>query len=286
MTACCSHHLTAEKAPKKQTRREALARSRQRQMVRLEKLMQPKVAKVLRGIYREVAARVADGMRPIPDDYRLRWARRLFEAQIKDGAVSAWIGWDVGSRILGTMAPGKTAKADDAFIGIGAEDAFLTSPTTEQVTEYFQRYAGSQAQTQAERINVIFERVKMSEYVNPETGERIMQGLNPGEIARELRREFVDMDAVYSRMIARTGVAYAHNAGAEGRYEEVGVTKKQWYATEDELTCEVCGELHETILPIGEDFESGVANLGSVAHPPIHNNCRCTILPVVELERN
>lgn len=82
-----------------------------------------------------------------------------------------------------------------------------------------------------------------------------------------------------SRTIARTEVLSAAN---EGKYQGLvqaqsqgllgeGATKV-WIAADDAE--ENCADLDGTEVGLHEDFSS---ELGDVAHPPLHPNCRCTI---------
>jgi hypothetical protein len=256
-------------------------------MMTAEKRMQPKVKKALNSIHAEAVARTARGEKPVPQDFQTEWAKRLYASQIVDGAAASLMGWTAGKKLV------KPTKA--AGVGIGAPDDFLTSPTTARVKRYFELSSEGQAQTQAAKIDRIFQRVKREEVVNPSTGEVTLRGLAPKEIARALASELTGMSGWESQMIARTGSIWAHNEGAEQSYKAAGLDAKQWYATADELTCEFCADLHQEIIEIDSDFipaggtleVDGVAlrapeNLG-VSHPPAHPSCRCVLLPVTGL---
>lgn len=101
-----------------------------------------------------------------------------------------------------------------------------------------------------------------------------------------------------AEMIARSETIRASNAGAMEAYRLAGITRKQWYAAEDERTCEFCGAMHGKIIETEQVFwnygdemtvtgeDGGVRSLvmsyEDVRHPPLHPDCRCTVLPVVE----
>jgi SPP1 gp7 family putative phage head morphogenesis protein len=78
-------------------------------------------------------------------------------------------------------------------------------------------------------------------------------------------------DPVRANRIARTEIISASNFGAVEGYKEVGVEKVEFYTAMDERTCELCDTYHEQIFGIGEGMT-----------PPLHPNCRCVLLPVVE----
>ena len=101
-----------------------------------------------------------------------------------------------------------------------------------------------------------------------------------------------------AQMIAQTETIRSSNAGAVMSYQKAGIEQKQWYTAQDDKVCEFCGEMHGKIVGTAENFW----NLGDVMKidvedkdpismtfgyedvhaPPLHVNCRCTILPVVD----
>jgi len=105
-----------------------------------------------------------------------------------------------------------------------------------------------------------------------------------------------------AEMIARSETIRASNAGAVEAFRQTGVVQKQWYTAKDQRVCEFCNEMHEKMVATNANFASkgdamtlNVVNPdGSVAQrtlrmdyedvgaPPLHPNCRCTVLPVVE----
>jgi Phage Mu protein F like protein len=86
-----------------------------------------------------------------------------------------------------------------------------------------------------------------------------------------------------SRMIARTEVLRASNDGLRSSWREAqrqglldGDTKKRWLVTPDDRLCELCAPLadHEPVL-LEETFDT---DLGPLQGPPLHPNCRCTLV--------
>lgn len=75
-------------------------------------------------------------------------------------------------------------------------------------------------------------------------------------------------------VIARTETARADVEGNLTGYRELGVTKKQWLTAPD--CCDECHEIDGMIVGIDEEFPGGVGG------PPLHPNCRCDVLPVIE----
>ena len=81
-------------------------------------------------------------------------------------------------------------------------------------------------------------------------------------------------------------------------YKQAGIEYKQWYTAQDGLVCGFCQEMHNKIVGVSENYwalgdtmnvdvpdEKPISMTFSyedVGEPPLHPNCRCTILPVVE----
>ena len=112
--------------------------------------------------------------------------------------------------------------------------------------------------------------------------ERLVETLNEGLLdcvitgkkTSELKQTLQERFGVSYRaadMLARTELAHIQTEAAKKRYEDYGVGKVQFWADPDERRCDECGKLHKTIYPIG-----------AAVPLPLHPNCRCTLLPVVE----
>lgn len=75
-------------------------------------------------------------------------------------------------------------------------------------------------------------------------------------------------------VIARTETARADVEGNMTGYRELGVEKKQWLTAPD--SCDECHEIDGLVVGIDDEFPGGVGG------PPLHPNCRCDVLPVIE----
>lgn len=102
-------------------------------------------------------------------------------------------------------------------------------------------------------------------------GDSIAQASRRLRDALGIRRG--DPKSLFARteMIARTEILRSSNQGALAVYEQ-NKDVLQGYtftATHDERTCPICGALD------GQNFEFGSDH----AQPPVHPNCRCTLVP-------
>jgi SPP1 gp7 family putative phage head morphogenesis protein len=80
---------------------------------------------------------------------------------------------------------------------------------------------------------------------------------------------FSENEKFRAERIARTETLTASNKGAVDRYQSEGIEEFEWLASPD--SCEECTPLDGKIFPV----DSG-------DQPPLHIQCRCSILPVVK----
>jgi SPP1 gp7 family putative phage head morphogenesis protein len=129
--------------------------------------------------------------------------------------------------------------------------------------------------------------------------DNLAEGVKLGEsipqLTKRVREVFDGMSRYRGERIARSEVIRASNFGANEMYKQSGVVDSvEWLVTNDDVTCEFCAPLDGKITPLGETFfddgdtirgaDGGTLNLDyeSIDHPPLHVNCRCTIIPVIK----
>lgn len=100
----------------------------------------------------------------------------------------------------------------------------------------------------------------------------LQQGKTVTEIAVNLHNFTGNSFNACHRLVRTETMHYLNEASRKG-YKDAGVQKVQFWAAEDERTCEICGAMHEKIFPIEK-----------APVLPLHPNCRCTWLPVLEEE--
>ncbi len=98
-----------------------------------------------------------------------------------------------------------------------------------------------------------------------------IQGKTTVEIAKELSLRLEKNFDVCLRLV-RTERMHYLNESSKKAYQDAGVKQLQYWAAEDERTCETCGNYHEEIM----EFEEAPIL-------PLHPNCRCTYIPVIEM---
>ncbi len=146
---------------------------------------------------------------------------------------------------------------------------------------------------------------KVSRAVNKETDKQLRaelaEGLKNGESIAELMAR---IEKVYgaaagyrAERIARTETIRAETWASERAWKQSGVVEaKEWYTARDERTCQFCGPMDGRVIELGKRYyDKGDEQVGSqggtikfdfesIQGPPLHANCRCTLLPVLKSE--
>ena len=104
----------------------------------------------------------------------------------------------------------------------------------------------------------------------------LLEGFKAGETIDQIARRVRDVTGKSMNKaitIARTETLAAGNAAAKERYLEAGIERVEFVAALDDRVCEECEDLHGNTYPIGE-----------APSPPIHPNCRCTLVPLIAVD--
>lgn len=119
-------------------------------------------------------------------------------------------------------------------------------------------------------------------------GKAVEEGVGTKETAKRVKDMFAGFES-RSEMIARSEIIRATGFATEESYIQSGVVEaKEWLTFIDENTDAECLELDGKQIPLGDNFfdkgqTTGRINLDyeDIQHPPLHVNCRCTLVPVV-----
>ena len=104
------------------------------------------------------------------------------------------------------------------------------------------------------------------------------EGKGIDEIENILSDTFTGFKDFRTRRIARTEVATIQNFSTIEGYKQLGITKIEWLVASPEDVD--CISLNGDIVEIGEKFRSDTGSRFN--SPPVHPNCVCTTLPVIE----
>lgn len=111
---------------------------------------------------------------------------------------------------------------------------------------------------------------KLQQALNDNLLHCVITGKKTSELKKLLQAQF---NVSYSRAdaLVRTEMAHIQTQAAQQRYEDYGIKEVEVWADEDERRCEKCGKLHEKRFKITDKMPV-----------PVHTNCRCSIIPVIE----
>ena len=98
----------------------------------------------------------------------------------------------------------------------------------------------------------------------------LVTGKKTTDLIRILRADF-DVSYRRAEMLVRTEMAHIQTQAAQQRYKDYGISLVEVLADEDERRCPECGKLHGKRYPINGKMPI-----------PVHPNCRCCIIPVVD----
>lgn len=101
------------------------------------------------------------------------------------------------------------------------------------------------------------------------------RGASKEELIKQLEKDF-NTGFYCADRIARTELSYIQNQSTKDKYEEAGIEKYMVLPAHDERTCSSECEAIENKVFLLKDAEVGVN------YPPIHPNCRCTTLAIIE----
>ncbi len=204
----------------------------------------------------------------------------------KAGFSDALTEFDQG-RSLTRRLKGKQEELVENLLVAQDSDEFFTFANFDRIDQHLEEVASSQTRTNAKGIQKVFD-------------DAVGEGLTPRQIARKISAAGIEKSVPRARMIARTETIWSYNEGAMLRYEEQGVSLKEWVVTQDDLLCPWCTPMDGRVVETSSNFfDAGTSTFGlfdgvsrslnfgtDVAHPPLHPNCRCVLVPVLEPEVN
>lgn len=162
--------------------------------------------------------------------------------------------------------------------GIEKKDNLHTDFTlmNEKIADNILKYNWSGV-TYSDRIwrNQIELKQKLTDSLN----KNFIQGSSISELAAEISK-ILDTDYKNCVRLMRTEVNYINNKASIESYKEKGIKQYEFVAVLDLRTSEICADMDGEIINI-DDLVVGVNC------PPLHPNCRSTIIPYIEgIERN
>ena len=185
-----------------------------------------------------------------------------------------------------TMVSVATASGNHAYSLIPANSPYILSPKAyDYINDQIRKFATSMLETDKEYMtNIILEGVKNGDSVPT--------------ISRALRDGFKEFSKVQTDRITRTEVLRESNYFMVDAWKDSGVVEaKKWLSFNP---CPICEEieskygqkdLDENFLSLGDsitytnekgDVKEFTVDYANLEEPPVHPNCRCTVVPVLK----
>lgn len=118
---------------------------------------------------------------------------------------------------------------------------------------------------------------EMDRQISGTIADGLAKGMSPTKLAREINGKIDKIGVRRSRMLARTETIRAHAEATLNTYEEAGVlgvgVQAEWRTAQDASVCQECQDAAAN-GPYAINDARGMI--------PLHPNCRCAWLPVVE----
>lgn len=187
-------------------------------------------------------------------------------------------------RLIGTFVPLgiELMKDQSKFAFELADEPDLELEVNDRVRDYIQNRIDHMASsTNDETIKKIRDSIT----------EGIQEGESLSQLKKRIRAIYSNASDVRAERIARTETIAASNEAAQEAYRQSPLVVSLEWSTEAD-GCVYCQALNGKIVGIDETFartgESVTGTDGtllpisyeSIGHPPLHPNCRCSILPV------
>lgn len=119
-------------------------------------------------------------------------------------------------------------------------------------------------------------RDKLADQLQGELTRVLLQGKSPAEAGKRLARK-MNVGEYQALRLVNTECTYAQSLADKESFKNMGIDKVQYLATLEAHTCDTCGELDEKVF----DRKDAIPG---VTAPPMHPNCRCTLIPYFEDE--
>jgi len=246
----------------------------QKRLLTVSDDFEPKVIGILDTIFNSQSKEMVDAL---PSSGKINIPKVLLDAQEQKEVYLERL-----SPVMGSLIS-EQSKLAQRLLGI--------DPNKKEWKEKITRFSDVTQKFIAKKI------AKMAVEVVGETNYRLKREIKEGiekeesipQIATRIRDVYNSMKENRSKVIARTEVSRATNFATLETYKESGVVVGQeWLATLDERTDECCASLNGKVIGLNKNwFQKGDSYLGldldyeNVEHPPLHPNCRCTLIPVI-----
>lgn len=118
------------------------------------------------------------------------------------------------------------------------------------------------------------DKARLTEVLETQISEAFLSGKSYAHMARVIQDEFGVSFRKAERLV-RTETSYVAGQSRKKAYQDAGRKRYRYLTALDKRTCDRCGPLDRELFDL-EKAEVGVN------YPPLHPNCRCTTIAIVE----
>jgi HK97 family phage portal protein len=162
-----------------------------------------------------------------------------------------------------------TQSGIEAIKLVNEEHIFKPANMQKAVKERVEKFAKSMIETDKDKlIDIITDGVR--------------GGSSIPEISTRIRDTFADYSKTQSDRIVRTEVANAASTAQIDAWKQTGVVEGKEWITSD--PCPECEPYDGEVVGLDKNFYS--ASEFAEGDPPLHPNCKCAIVPVIDMERS
>ena len=159
-----------------------------------------------------------------------------------------------------------TLAGREAYKLIGTSGTYNPTDYKNVIRSNVDKFTGSMLNTDKEKLTNII-------------SHGIESGQSISEIRGQIKSDFDTFSKSQAERITRTEVLRVSNQAALDAYSESGVVEaKQWLTAG---AVDECEQYEGQIVYLGENFYGNTDEFAD-GDPPIHPNCRCVVLPIVE----
>lgn len=120
------------------------------------------------------------------------------------------------------------------------------------------------------------------------------QGLGVSGVVTSIQNVFTQLKEQRVETIVRTETVRASNQASVASWKQSGVVKaKEWWTAQDERVSPFDRTLHGKVISLESDFfkkgdtlevdgQKLKIDYTDIPAPPLHPNCRCTLLPITQ----
>lgn len=171
--------------------------------------------------------------------------------------------------------------AQHALKMAGDDSVYVPNKLRKRVRKNVEKFAKSMIKTDKDKIIDII-------------AKGVAEGKGIPVIRNEIRDTFEQYSKTQAERITRTEVIRASNQGTVDAWQQSEVVSgKEWLTAEDSRVDEDCEEMNGVIVNVESSFNGAIKDkfdedvaeklldYGSVGEPPLHPDCRCTLIPVL-----